>query len=34
MMKYENPNIQILNAEEDDFITKSVVLPEMPLNEF
>jgi len=34
MMKYEKPNIQILNAEEDDIITKSVDLPEMPLNEF
>jgi len=33
-MKYEKPNIQILNAEEDDIITKSVDLPEMPLNEF
>ena len=34
MMNYEKPNIQILNAEEDDIITKSVDLPEMPLNEF
>lgn len=34
MMKYEKPNIQILNAEEDDIITKSIDLPEMPLNEF
>lgn len=34
MMKYEKPNIQIVNAEEDDIITKSVDLPEMPLNEF
>ena len=34
MMKYEKRNIQILNAEEDDIITKSVDLPEMPLNEF
>ena len=33
-MKYEKPNIQILNAEEDDIITESVDLPEMPLNEF
>lgn len=34
MMNYEKPNIQIVNAEEDDIITKSVDLPEMPLNEF
>ena len=33
-MNYEKPNIQIVNAEEDDIITKSVDLPEMPLNEF
>ena len=34
MMKYEKPNIQIVNAEEDDIITKSIELPELPINEF
>lgn len=34
MMDYEKPNIQILNAEEDDIITKSLDLPELPINDF
>ena len=34
MMDYEKPNIQILDAEEDDIITKSLDLPELPINDF
>jgi len=34
MMNYEKPNIQIVNADEEDVITKSLELPELPLNDF
>lgn len=34
MMNYEKPNIQIIIAKEDDIITESLELPELPLYDF